>query len=69
VAEEEIYDFCTELFETKRVSDAMFTKIEARHGRAGAVELGGLLGHYNLIAITLNIAETPVPGGVKPLAV
>jgi 4-carboxymuconolactone decarboxylase len=67
-AEEEIYAFCTELYETKRVSDASFAKIEARHGKTGAVELGGLLGHYNLIAITLNIAEIPVPGGELPLA-
>jgi 4-carboxymuconolactone decarboxylase len=67
-SEEEIYDFCTELYDTKRVSDETFAKIEARFGRAGAVELGGLLGHYNLIAITLNVAEIPVPGGAKPLA-
>ena len=66
-AEEEIYDFCTELYAAKRVSDATFARVEARHGKVGAVELGGLLGHYNLIAITLNIAEIPVPGGEKPL--
>ena len=67
-AEEEIYTFCTELYETKRVSNDAFAKVAARHGETGAVELGGLLGHYNLIAITLNIAETPVPGGAQPLA-
>ena len=67
-AEEEIYNFCTELYENKRISDASFAKVEARHGKVGAVELGGLLGHYNLIAITLNIAEIDVPGGAKPLA-
>ena len=67
-AEEEIYDFCTELYAAKRVSDGTFARVEARHGKVGAVELGGLLGHYNLIAITLNIAEIPVPGGEKPLA-
>ena len=67
-AEEEIYNFCSELYENKRISDASFAKVEARHGKVGAVELGGLLGHYNLIAITLNIAEIPVPSGTKPLA-
>lgn len=67
-AEEEIYDFCTELYDNKRVSDETFAKVEARHGPVGAVELAGLLGHYNLIAITLNINETAVPGGAKPLA-
>ena len=67
-AEAEIYDFCTELYDTKRVSDATFARVEARHGKTGAVELAGLLGHYNLIAITLNMSETPVPGGARPLA-
>ncbi|MDC0033583.1 carboxymuconolactone decarboxylase family protein [Alphaproteobacteria bacterium] len=67
-AEAEIYEFCTELYDTKRISDATFAKIEARHGRVGAVELGGLIGYYNLIAITLNVGNIPVPGGVKPFA-
>lgn len=66
-AEEEIYDFCTELYENRRVSDAAYARVAARHGPAGPVELGGLLGHYNLIAITLNINETEVPGGARPL--
>lgn len=66
-AEEEIYDFCTELYEDKRISDDTFARVEARHGRVGAVELAGLLGHYNLIAITLNVCDIPVPDGSKPL--
>ena len=67
-AEAEIYDFCTELYDNKRISDETFAKVEARHGRVGAVELAGLLGHYNLIAITLNVCDIPAPGGAKPLA-
>jgi 4-carboxymuconolactone decarboxylase len=67
-SEEEIYDFCTELYDKKRISDATFAKVEARFEKAGAVELAGLLGHYNLIAITLNVGNIPVPGGEQPLA-
>ena len=67
-AEEEIYNFCTELYARKRVSDGTYAKVEDRFGKSGAVELAGLLGHYNLIAITLNVGDIPVPGGEKPLA-
>ena len=66
-AEEEIYDFCTELYENRRVSDGTYAKVEARFGNVGAVELAGLLGHYNLIAITLNVGEVSVPDGSTPL--
>ncbi|NKB21718.1 MAG: carboxymuconolactone decarboxylase family protein [Alphaproteobacteria bacterium] len=66
--EEEIYDFCSELYATKRVSDGVYQKIVDRHGAQGATDLAGLLGHYNLIAITLNIFDIEVPGGLTPLA-
>ena len=66
-AEMEIYDFCTELYETKRISENVYKKIVKRHGSQATVELAGLLGHYNLIAITLNVFDVPVPTGVNPL--
>ena len=68
IAEEEIYDFCSELYTTRRVSDDIYQKIVDRHGAQGATDLAGLLGHYNLIAITLNIFDVEVPGGLTPLA-
>ena len=66
-AEEEIYEFCTELYETKRVSESIYERIVKRHGTKTAVDLAGLLGHYNLIAITLNVFDecdltTPLSG-------
>ena len=67
-AEEEIYEFCTELYETKRVSESIYERIVKRHGTETAVDLTGLLGHYNLIAITLNVFDVPVPTGANPLA-
>ena len=66
-AETEIYEFCTELYETKRISEKIYDKIIKRHGSQAAVELAGLLGHYNLIAITLNVFDVPVPIGADPL--
>ena len=68
VAEEEIYDFCSELYASKRISENIYQKVADRHGAQGATDLAGLLGHYNLIAITLNIFDVEVPGGITPLA-
>lgn len=66
--EEIVYDFSSELYAKKRVSDATFRKAQDLLGTQGVIDLGGLLGHYNVIAIALNICEVPVPGGGKPLA-
>jgi 4-carboxymuconolactone decarboxylase len=66
-AEEEIYDFCSELYASKRISENVYQKVADRHGAQGATDLAGLLGHYNLIAITLNIFDVEVPGGITPL--
>ncbi len=66
-AEEEIWNFCTEYYANTKVSDATFQKIIDRHGKRGAVDLAGLLGHYNAIAATLNIFQVEVPDGSSPL--
>ena len=65
--EQDIYDFCSELYADRRVGDDTYGKVVARLGAAGVVELCGLIGHYNLIAITLNVMEVPVPSGETPL--
>jgi 4-carboxymuconolactone decarboxylase len=67
-AEEEIYAFCTELYASRRVTERTFARVVDRHGQAAAVDLAGLLGHYNLIAITLTVFDVQVPGGEQPLA-
>ena len=69
LAEEEVYDFCCELYSSKRVTERIYQKVVDRHGVIGATDLAGLLGHYNLIAITLNIFDVEVPGGNTPLAI
>lgn len=67
-AEAEIWRFCTELYADRRVSDAAYGAVVARHGEKATVDLAGLLGHYHTIGLTLNIFEVEIPGGVKPLA-
>ena len=49
-----IYDFATELYETKRVSDATYDAAVARFGHTVVMNLVGLLGYYALVAMTLN---------------
>jgi 4-carboxymuconolactone decarboxylase len=60
--DELIFDFATELYETKRVSDATFEKTLRRFGRATTVNLVGLLGYYALVAMTLNVFEVRAEG-------
>ncbi|BEU28479.1 carboxymuconolactone decarboxylase family protein [Paraburkholderia sp. 22B1P] len=49
-----IYDFATELYETKRVSDLTYHASVTRFGHKVVVNLVGLLGYYALVAMTLN---------------
>jgi 4-carboxymuconolactone decarboxylase len=50
-----IYDFATELYGAKRVSDATFDQAVRRFGHETTVNLVGLLGYYALVAMTLNV--------------
>lgn len=61
-----IYQFCTELHETKRVSDATFKAVADKFGERGVIDLLGLTGYYTLLAMVLNVGQQPLPGGVAP---
>lgn len=67
-AEEVVWRFATELYENRRVSDETFAAAEKLFGVSGVVDLVGLMGHYNVIAMTLNAFEVEVPDGSRPLA-
>jgi 4-carboxymuconolactone decarboxylase len=49
-----IYEFTSELYETKRVSDATYSAAVKRFGHVVIVNLVGLLGYYALVSMTLN---------------
>lgn len=53
-----IYDFATELNETRRVSNETYERASNRFGHVVVVNLTGLLGYYTLVAMTLNVFET-----------
>jgi 4-carboxymuconolactone decarboxylase len=62
-----VYDFTTELQDTKRVSDATFDRAKARFGEAGVVDLAAISGYYTFLAMELNAARYAIPKDGTPL--
>ena len=65
-----VYGFTAELRRDKDVSDATYAKVLARFGERGIVDLIAVQGYYDVVCMTLNVAQVPVPQGSKvpPLA-
>jgi 4-carboxymuconolactone decarboxylase len=64
-----VYEFCTELIRTRKISDAGYTAFVARFGEEGVVDITGALGYYVMIAMIMNVAEvSPKPADLPPLA-
>ncbi len=61
-----VYQFCKELHETKKVSDAAFKAMRDKFGERGVIDLIGLTGYYTMLAMVLNVAQQPLPGGAPP---
>ena len=61
-----VYNFCTELLNTKQVSDPRFRAAIDRLGERTVVELTALVGFYNFACPILNLDRYPLPEGVKP---
>ncbi|MDO8596513.1 MAG: carboxymuconolactone decarboxylase family protein, partial [Sulfuricaulis sp.] len=64
--EEIVYQFCKEVHETKTVSDSVFKAAVDKFGERGVIDLIGLTGYYSMLAMVLNVAQQPLPGGVPP---
>jgi 4-carboxymuconolactone decarboxylase len=61
-----VYDFVTELYANRSVSDPTYAKAVGLLGEQGVVDLLAVIGYYATNAMIMNVARTPVPGG-KPL--
>jgi 4-carboxymuconolactone decarboxylase len=60
--ERALYAFITELYATRRVSDANYAAVrKLLGGDSATVELVGLLGYYALVAMTLNVFRMMPP--------
>jgi len=66
--EDVAYEMATEILRQKRVSDATYARAVSKFGEQGVIDLLGVVGYYNFLAIVLNAARTPLPEGVpEPL--
>ena len=64
--EEAVYNFATELLETKQVSDATFAAAKSVLSERGVVELIDVMGWYSTVSMLLNVDRYPLPDGSKP---
>ena len=59
--EEVVWDVFTELHLTRGLSDDTFERAERIIGQVSLIELVGSLGYYTLLAMVMNVAQTPAP--------
>jgi 4-carboxymuconolactone decarboxylase len=64
--EQSVYDFCTEMLRTTRMSDATFNAAKQQLGERGVVEIMGVIGYYQTVSMLLNTDRYPPPDGVTP---
>lgn len=64
--EEVVYNFASELLDTKRVSDATFDAAKQLLGERGVVELIHVMGWYGTVSMLLNVDQYPLPDGQQP---
>ena|SRR5256885_1402896 len=65
-AETVVYNFGTELLNTKQVGDPVFKAAVDKFGERGVVDLIGVMGYYQLVSMLLNVDRYPLSAGEKP---
>lgn len=63
--EEAVYNFASELLETKQVSDATFKSAVDKFGEKGVVDIVGVMGYYQMVSMLLNVDRYPLPNGAQ----
>ena len=64
--EEAVYDFVSQLLNTKQVSDAAFTAAKGAFGEKGVVDIIAVTGWYSIVSMMLNVDQYPVNEGTQP---
>ncbi len=64
--EEIVYNFTTELVNTKQVSDSTFHAAVDKFGEHTVVDLIGVIGYYHFVSFMLNVDRYPLPEGEQP---
>jgi|HubBroStandDraft_5_1064220.scaffolds.fasta_scaffold275064_1 4-carboxymuconolactone decarboxylase len=65
--EQTVLRFCRELHRHRTVSDATYRAAAILLGEDGVVDLCGICGYYTLLAMVMNVAQTPLPEGAAPV--
>ena len=66
-AERDIADYVRQLSRTNAVAQALFDRLQSRHGVPWLVELTCLVGHYGIVTAILNAFEVASAPGAEPL--
>jgi 4-carboxymuconolactone decarboxylase len=53
-----LYDFCTELYRDRNVSDAAFKAALSKFGERGIMDLIGIIGYYDIASMALIVQKT-----------
>ncbi len=61
--DEIVYCLCTEMLESRRVTDATYKRAMDSFGLQIVVELIAIIGYYCMVSVTLNAFEAPLPSG------
>jgi 4-carboxymuconolactone decarboxylase len=62
-----VWEFTTQLRRDHRVDDAIYAKAVASFGEQGVMDLIAVNGYYDLVSMTLNVANvTPPPEATMP---
>lgn len=64
--ESAVYNFTSELLNTKQVSDPVFHEAVTRLGERRLVNLIALVGYYQMVSMLLNVDRYPMPEGRAP---
>jgi 4-carboxymuconolactone decarboxylase len=56
-----VYDFCNELLQNRRASDAAFANMKTHFGEQGIVDTMGTISYYSLVSMCLNVDQYPMP--------
>ena len=63
-----LYDFCTEMYRDRNVSDATFKSAVAKFGERGIMDVIGIIGYYDMVSMALIVQQaTGKPGEEPPL--
>ena len=61
-----VHQFCQELIQNRRVSDAAYALVLTHFGERGLVDLMATMSYYTLVSMALNVDVYPLPEGALP---